>query len=269
MTLASGVRAGGVSRLEVAEQPGAPASSGAAHDVAPMRLALAHARADIARYVMMLCAEDAAVYRAGGTLQQSLQVVVQSPGLQAVLVHRFGAGVLRSRPQTSAGRTLRSLGRLAHFALARTTEMTTGIRINEHARIGPGLHIAHHGTTIIGPVTMGSNVTLTHSVTLGRSGRRRESACPTLGDRVWIGPGAVITGGLTIGDDAVIGANAVVTRSVASRAVAYGIPARVHSQRGSFEQVVYPGFEQDEARLRSLEAGRGPAADQGGAHPPA
>ena len=47
-----------------------------------------------------------------------------------------------------------------------------------------------------------------------------------IGTNVWIGRGAVILAGVSIGDGAVVGANAVVTRSVAPGAVVGGVPAR-------------------------------------------
>lgn len=62
------------------------------------------------------------------------------------------------------------------------------------------------------------------------SGRRYaevDRAPVTIGDRVFIGAGAVVNMGVTIGDEAVIGAGAVVTRNVAPRTVVAGVPARV------------------------------------------
>ncbi len=49
----------------------------------------------------------------------------------------------------------------------------------------------------------------------------------TIGDRVWIGGGAIINPGVTIGDEAVIASGAVVTKDVAPRTVVGGNPARV------------------------------------------
>jgi len=75
---------------------------------------------------------------------------------------------------------------------------------------------------------------------------------PTLADRVYVGPGAVIFGPVQIGEDAAIGANAVVTKSVTARAVVAGAPARVVSGKGSFLYVQYRGMEADPDRRRSL-----------------
>lgn len=48
-----------------------------------------------------------------------------------------------------------------------------------------------------------------------------------IGHNVWIGGGAIILPGVTIGDDALIGAGSVVTRDVPAGATAFGNPARV------------------------------------------
>lgn len=76
-----------------------------------------------------------------------------------------------------------------------------GVFIAGAARIGADCVIFHH-------VTIGSN-TLIDSPTFGS---------PTIGDRCYIGAGAKIIGGITIGNDVRIGANAVVTRNVPSNA---------------------------------------------------
>jgi acetyltransferase-like isoleucine patch superfamily enzyme len=49
----------------------------------------------------------------------------------------------------------------------------------------------------------------------------------TIGDRVFIGAGAIVNMGVTIGDEAVVGAGAVVTQDVPARTVVAGVPARV------------------------------------------
>lgn len=57
---------------------------------------------------------------------------------------------------------------------------------------------------------------------------RLEAARPiTIGNNVWLGGGAIICPGVSIGDDSVIGAGAVVTRDIPARSLAVGSPAQV------------------------------------------
>lgn len=51
-----------------------------------------------------------------------------------------------------------------------------------------------------------------------------------IGRNVWIGGGAIILPGVSIGDDALIGAGSVVTRDILAGAVAFGNPARVRAE---------------------------------------
>jgi serine O-acetyltransferase len=107
----------------------------------------------------------------------------------------------------------------------------TGIEIHPGATIGPGLFIDHGMGTVIGETAIvGSGVLLYHGVTLGgvdgRPGRRH----PLLGDRVIVGAGAKVLGALVIGDDARIGAQAVVLVDVPAGSTAVGVPARILSR---------------------------------------
>jgi serine O-acetyltransferase len=77
---------------------------------------------------------------------------------------------------------------------------------------------------------IGSDVTLVSNITIGM---RHEQAFPTLGDRIYIGAGARILGQISIGNDASIGANAVVLEDVPDGCVAIGVPARVRPRRSS------------------------------------
>ncbi|MEP6981619.1 MAG: hypothetical protein ABJA16_12720, partial [Nakamurella sp.] len=193
-------------------------------------------RSDVDRYRYMLSFDDATAARPGdrdgsrvggtGPLN-TLRAVVLCKGLQATVVYRFGHALFRWQPTSTPARALRIAGRLVHFAATRFVEMTTGISIAERATIGRGLYIGHFGGVIIGVVTLGDNCNISHGVTLGRSGRVGSFGRPELRDRVWVGPGAVLTGPIFIGHDAVIGANAVVTRDVPAGAAALGVPAAI------------------------------------------
>jgi maltose O-acetyltransferase len=68
-----------------------------------------------------------------------------------------------------------------------------------------------------------------------------ESADPIeLGDNVWLGGGAVVCPGVSIGEDTVVGAGAVVTRDLPAGVVAAGVPARVVREIGERDRVSIP-----------------------------
>jgi serine O-acetyltransferase len=95
--------------------------------------------------------------------------------------------------------------------------------IGRGAEFGPGFVLVHSmGIVINGAVRAGGGVHLEHQVTIGAERRRS----PVLGDDVFIGAGAKVIGGVTIGDGARIGANAVVLQDVPAYHTAVGIPAR-------------------------------------------
>jgi maltose O-acetyltransferase len=71
-------------------------------------------------------------------------------------------------------------------------------------------------------------ITATHPVDPVRRRAAIEQALPiALEDGVWLGAGAIVCPGVTIGENTVVGAGAVVTRSLPAGVVAYGNPARV------------------------------------------
>lgn len=96
--------------------------------------------------------------------------------------------------------------------------------IGRGAEFGPGFVLVHsQGVVINGTVRGGSRVYVEHQVTIGAE----KLQSPVLGDRVFIGAGAKIIGGVTIGSDVRIGANAVVVKDVPSRVTVGGVPARI------------------------------------------
>jgi maltose O-acetyltransferase len=80
-------------------------------------------------------------------------------------------------------------------------------------------------------VQIGPNVqllTATHPIEPGPRRAKWEGGKPiTIGNNVWLGGGVIVCPGVTIGDDTVVGAGAVVTRSLPPGVVAVGNPARV------------------------------------------
>lgn len=89
--------------------------------------------------------------------------------------------------------------------------------------IGGGLFIQHGFATIISAQSLGENCWVNQQVTIGHTGGGRP---PVIGNNVMITSGAKVLGSITVGDGAVIGANAVVIRDVEPGAVMGGVPAR-------------------------------------------
>jgi len=144
--------------------------------------------------------------------------------IPCVAVYRLGQLAQELR-QTS--RILAAVPYLTYVVLGAFMRLVLHVDISTRCRIGPGLHLGHPYTIIIGPTTIGSNCSLTHNVTIGMglsSGRR---GIPTIGNDVWIGPNAVLTGSIHVGDGATISAGSVVSRDVPPRALVMGNPARV------------------------------------------
>lgn len=115
-----------------------------------------------------------------------------------------------------------------------TKRMSTGLRrdfgcfVQFDAEIGPGLRLPHPTGIVIGQgVRIGANCTIYQQVTLGgaRLGDWKAGRYPTLGNNVVLFAGAKLLGEIEVGDGAVVGANAVVTKDVPPRHVAKGIPA--------------------------------------------
>lgn len=97
-------------------------------------------------------------------------------------------------------------------------------------RIGEGLFIQHGYSTIIGAEIIGKNCWINQEVTLGYVS---ESGLPVLGDNVHITAGAKVFGNITIGDNSIVGANAVVVKNVPPNCTVVGVPAYIIRRDGN------------------------------------
>ena len=103
----------------------------------------------------------------------------------------------------------------------------TGIEIHPGATIGKGLCIDHGMGVVIGETAeIGDDVLIYHGVTLGGTGKDKGKRHPTIGNGVVIGAGAKVLGPIKVGNNAKIGATAVVVKDVPEGATAVGIPAK-------------------------------------------
>lgn len=109
-----------------------------------------------------------------------------------------------------------------------------GIEIHAGTKIGKGFYIGHWGGIVINPkAVIGENCNISQGVTIGIINSGEKAGVPTIGDRVYIGPGAKIIGNIKIGNDVAIGANAVVVSDVPDGVTVGGIPAKIISQNNS------------------------------------
>lgn len=132
---------------------------------------------------------------------------------------------------------------LVRFARASAVlgQLLTGADIDPQASIGPGLFIWHTSGVVVGPgVRAGENLRLGAGALLGAAfndpdSRHREQGFPTLGDGVQVMAKASVLGRVRVGDNAIIGAHAVVVDDVPVGATVVGVPARVVRRQPSRE----------------------------------
>ena len=105
--------------------------------------------------------------------------------------------------------------------------------------IGAGLGLPHYGTLVItNNATIGKNCRIHPGVGIGNY-----HGAPTIGDNVYIGPGAKIFGDIKIGNNVSIGANSVVTKDFPDNVSIAGVPAEIISNKTSKELGMFPeGF---------------------------
>ncbi len=154
--------------------------------------------------------------------KSKLSLILTYPGVKAVFFHQIANFFSLAKFDLIA----RIISQLSRFL--------TGIEIHPKAKIGRNLFIDHGMGVVIGETSeIGDNVTIYHMVTLGgispsidSNNQRNIKRHPTLKDNVVVGSGAQILGPVIIGENAKIGANAVVTKDVPENAVMIGIPAK-------------------------------------------
>ncbi|AWK87329.1 serine O-acetyltransferase [Azospirillum thermophilum] len=167
--------------------------------------------------ILTLLREDAAcVFDRDPAARSLVDVLTCYPGFHALVAHRVAHAAWR--------RGLRWPARFLSY-LARAV---TNIDIHPGATIGRRFFIDHGAGVVIGETAeVGDDVTLYHGVTLGGTSWTKGKRHPTLKDGVLVGAGAKILGPITVGANARVGANSVVTKSVPEGMTVVGIPGRV------------------------------------------
>ena len=164
--------------------------------------------------------------------RSKLSLILTYPGVKAIFFHKVANFFATAKFDLVA----RIISQFSRFL--------TGIEIHPKAKIGKNLFIDHGMGVVIGETSeIGDNVTIYHMVTLGgispsinSDSQRQIKRHPTLMNNVVIGSGAQILGPVIVGENAKVGANAVVTKDVPNNAVMIGIPAKnVGTSSGEFK----------------------------------
>ena len=146
-----------------------------------------------------------------------LEILLTYSGVHALAFYRIAHFFAKLKLRLLA----RIVSQLARFL--------TGIEIHPNAKISGGVFIDHGIGVVIGATAeVEEGVTIYHGVTLGATGKPcQNKRHPTVKKGAIIGSGAKILGNITIGENAKIGANSVVLRSVPNGATAVGVPAKI------------------------------------------
>ncbi len=150
------------------------------------------------------------------------------PAAQALIVYRFGQWILARQSRRIASR----IGEKLYWILFADIRNRLGIELVATARVGKGVRIEHqHGIVIHPFAAIGDGVQIHHGVTIGLKNdvdlKSIRENYPRIGKNVVLGVGATIIGAVAIGDGAMIGAHALVTRDVPTGATVVAAPSRV------------------------------------------
>jgi serine O-acetyltransferase len=140
-----------------------------------------------------------------------LSMMDKHPGLKAIFWFRLGSW-------------LRERGFRLTWTIQKHIFFKYGLEIAVGSDIQGGLYIPHPSGSQIFPRRIGTNCSIIANVTIGM---RNENQFPAIGDNVFIGAGARVLGGITIGENAKIGANAVVISDIPPHTSVGGVPAKV------------------------------------------
>jgi len=166
-------------------------------------------------------ADLVAVYERDPACHRLIQPLLYFKGFQAIQAYRIGHWLWR-----------RGRADMAYFVQMRVSE-AFGVDIHPAARIGQGIMIDHAHSIVIGETaTVGDNVSMLHSVTLGGTGKEEQQRHPTIGCGVLIGAGAKVLGNIRVGDCSRIAAGSVVLHDVPAMKTVAGVPAKIVGEAG-------------------------------------
>jgi serine O-acetyltransferase len=156
----------------------------------------------------------------------------RSPGVHAVINLRFGQWLLKQNVFIQLF--------LTPIYLFQYHRMRSkwGIEIPRTTEIGEGFYIGHFGgITISSSAKIGKHMNISQEVTIGVSGQGDKKGCPTIGDNVYLAPGAKLFGKINIGNHVKIGANAVIHKDIPDNAIVVLDPGfTIISYKGNYPE---------------------------------
>lgn len=153
-----------------------------------------------------------------------------SQGFWVLFWHRFG-----NWRMSFGSKWVRAPLTLVYRIMYKVGEWACGMSLPYNTPVGRRVRLDHFGGMILVARSIGSDVVLRQNTTIGIASTEDLNARPVIEDGVDIGAGAVIVGDIVIGAWSVVGANAVVTKSVPPHAVVGGVPARLIRMRSPEE----------------------------------
>ena len=152
-------------------------------------------------------AADVAAYKEDGKQGSFLWFMVYNPSFRTLFYHRIG-----------------TVSKLISWLAPGQVTFT----ISKNTHVGDGVLFFHSYGTILNAREIGEGCRIVCNITLGE----KQDKTPIIGKHVEILPGAVIAGDVTIGDNCVIGPNAVVYKSIPANCVVVGNPAYILKRDG-------------------------------------
>lgn len=156
-----------------------------------------------------------------------LESVFFKAGFQAVLLYRISHWLYECNCIYPA------------WFFSRLNQFCTGAEIEFNARIGPGMFIAHPGGIVIGRgAEIGSGFTIFQGVSIIVKSWHPDAIgkFPKIGNDCYLFAGAAVMGDISIGNNCIVAAHAVVTRHMPDGSLAVGVPAEIIPEKGN-EQI--------------------------------
>jgi serine O-acetyltransferase len=167
---------------------------------------------------------------------EALKILLTHHSLKGIAVYRFGRWVRFEMPVEALRKPLK----VAYHAIDDVVRTLWGLHIDSSSDIDGGLYIAHPNGVLIGATKMGRDCNIGANVLIGRRpGQAKDRMLPTIGSRVFIGPGSMLFGGIHIGDGVSVGPLTVVSRNLPPQCLALGNPMKVVQKNYDNYELIY------------------------------